>query len=168
MPRYLGKEIKERIEELQQKGWTDWRIAKELGLSYATVRYQRPEVKERKKLQREYYQNSRREWWPEWEEFLSSSSLETIPIAILLILSKSKYGLRARQILYRLMREEQYRARLAKIDAGKLEKDDIIRKYLVPVLKKMRKEDLVVYNPENGRYALLDGGRKLLEERLSN
>jgi len=54
MPR-LSEELRKKIREMQEKGVSDAEISRMTGVPYSTVRYQRPEVRERmRKRQREY------------------------------------------------------------------------------------------------------------------
>jgi IS30 family transposase len=69
MPR-LTEEKRKKIRELQEKGIVDAEISRMLGISYSTVHYQRPEVKERmRNYMRNYMREYRQKLDPEFQEF---------------------------------------------------------------------------------------------------
>ncbi|MFZ8829878.1 MAG: hypothetical protein ACO2OO_00265 [Candidatus Aenigmatarchaeota archaeon] len=69
MPR-LTEEKRKKIRELQEKGVVDAEISRMLGISYSTVHYQRPEVKERmRNYMRNYMREYRQKLDPEFQEF---------------------------------------------------------------------------------------------------
>jgi IS30 family transposase len=69
MPR-LTEEKRKKIRELQEKGIVDAEISRMLGISYSTVHYQRPEVKERmRNYMRNYMREYRQKLDPKFQEF---------------------------------------------------------------------------------------------------
>ena len=165
MARRLGIKDKKRIRELQEQGMSDAEISRKLGISYSTVRYQRPEVREKKieyskkpevkervrEYMRMYRQKHKRD--NSWEEFLAllngrnaSQENSNIYSNILKCLYKYKdcYAIRHRDIAEELGVKEG--------------------KKLVHELLKLREYGFVRY--ESKRYFLTEKGKEICENLL--
>jgi len=167
MPKRLTEDEKELIRKLQEQGMSDAEISEKLGIPRGTVRYYRPEVKERKRkylqrsevkkrireYMRRYLREYRRKQNNAWEEFLALMNGENnaqedsnIYINILKCLYEYKdcYPVRHKDIAEELG-----------IEKGKR---------LVHELLKLREYGFVGY--ESRRYFLTNKGREICEDVL--
>jgi len=191
MPR-LTNEQREKIRELQEKGISDIKISRMLGISYFGVHYQRPEVKERwREHMREYKQRPEvkekmREYMREYKQrpevkekmreyhrkYYQKKNMRDVQFEELMDLVRrvetenNLEGLSlSKNNLYVSILECLNDTKYGKKYKQIVNEMNAEKRKIVPKLKKLRKEDLINYYDK--RYSLSDKGKRLCKYLFS-
>ena len=174
MPR-LTNEQREKIRELQEKGISDIKISRMLGISYFGVHYQRPEVKERwREHMREYKQRPEvkekmREYHRKYYQKKNMRDVQFEELMDLVRRVETENNLEGLSLsknnlyvsILECLNDTKYGKKYKQI----VNETNAEERKILPKLKKLRKEDLINYYDK--RYSLSDKGKRLCKYLFS-
>jgi len=186
MPR-LTNEQREKIRELQEKGISDIKISRMLGISYFGVHYQRPEVKERwrehmreykqrpevkekmREYHRKYYQSHRDEIKKRVRKYPQMKDVQFEELMDLVRRVETENNLEGLSLsknnlyvsILECLNDTKYGKKYKQIVNGM----NTEGRKIVSKLKKLRNEGLINYYDK--RYSLSDRGKRLCKYLFS-